>query len=420
MEVVRSLGSYRAVRTNIDTIVRKHETSFSSLPVIATCTTLPCSGDFPVYEEDDSELGQDDAASSISAMGDSIFEDEEQEMGSTGSAPHEGAAAVNSRSQSIFTKAIAVAQLAEAAMLIHARLPAEPLLLLGLRASTSRVVSGVAARLRVAMAAPLHEEESSCSDFQGVVQLLRSMKLTFDEETATAKLLAAIAVLEERLSATPRAPRARPEEKPELIALHAAAEHAFAELAGLSALLLPKILHRFARMSPSTDVDKGNVLMAKVFSCAKLVEATFKAAAALSKMEPHGCSAIGHEDIALFSAELRELSATLLPKVCPQAVGSLPKEPAWGINSVVLNIATGIAEGVESYMMDKMERMCMGALTGTPAHFDGSVFGPAGADPLEEVLQNAATYSGIERSASAALGRAVALAAVVLGRPGSV
>mmetsp|Transcript_72602 Transcript_72602/g.212955 ORF Transcript_72602/g.212955 Transcript_72602/m.212955 type:complete len:374 (+) Transcript_72602:77-1198(+) len=316
-------------------------------PKTKTCT----SADFPNSRDLLTSVGEGDGEDNSDSESSSEEEDFRDDISVCSDVDQEqapevaGADGASRPPEGIFNNAIAVAQLVEAAMLIPLELPSEQLEFF--QASAAKAVARIIVKLQASAAeaggAPL-ADDASCSDLQRVVRLLRSMKLMFDEESATARVQAAINRLEERFD---RAYCFDPREEEELertseqIALQAGAECACRELSSVAALLLPRIPHPFVRMSASAGHDDGKVLMAKVLSCAKLVEATFRLTVAL---DAPGCSAVGHEQAVLISEELRRLSSELPADV---RFGGAPKEPASGKHGTVLNLAIGIAEAVE-------------------------------------------------------------------------
>lgn len=252
----------------IESIVKKHECH--SRP--GTWTTLPSMGFLSrdlsnplelTEEEDDDASVVSDESDIVSTYGDS----EEQEMATTGSEPDDsGLDTSDGMYERIFTNAIAVTQLVEAAIHARSQLPSD---------KVSASVARVAARLRRVTAAPAAEQDSD--DLREVVRLLKSAKMMFDEEVATAKLLAAITVLETRFD---RSALCEEAETPEQILLQHEAEFACAEMARLAALLLPEIL-------PSVDAAaaKAGACARLVEECAKLVEEG-TSSGALNKVVP--------------------------------------------------------------------------------------------------------------------------------------
>jgi len=342
--------------------------------------------------EEESQAGEDaisEVSKAWSTFGDSS--DEGQILTSSSSQEGQSADEDDGLSECVFTKAIAVLQLAEAAMLTHARLPSERVHVI--QASTSQVLRGVTARLQEAMESHAEEDagcaepcpEPSCTEFQRVAQLLRAMKMAYDEELATAKVLAAISVLEERF--VPVGAPCEMEEMEEQQVhnmLREAAAKSLVELARLASGLLAKVLHRFARIS-SFDVT-SKLLRSKALSCATLAGVTVKVASSLSKNRLGHRSALGHDEVSRALEELQKLSADLLPKL---GVWAVPKD------RTVLSAAEQIEEGLELYARGKTEDAV---------------------DPLERVLGSSSGLARLDRTASSALHCVVSLSAEVLQR----
>lgn len=238
----------------IESIVKKHECH--SRP--GTWTTLPSAGILsrdlsncePLMEEDDDASVISDHSDVVSTYGDS----EEQEMATTASEPDDiGVDTSDGMYERIFTNAIAATQLMEVAIQAHSQLLSD---------EVSASVARVAARLRRVTGAPAADQDSS--GLREVVRLLKSAKMMFDEEVATAKLLAAITVLETRFTHSTHREEA---ETPEQILLQHEADFACAEMVRLAVLLLPETL-------PSVDAAaaKAGACARLVEECAKLVE----------------------------------------------------------------------------------------------------------------------------------------------------
>jgi hypothetical protein len=234
----------------IEKIVKKHGEVLS-----ASCSTLPSlklrSGfhELPELMESshDSASVRDDlseVSDVISDFGDS--EDEGSELvtwSSYGSGSTDdtlgGSDASDAMYGKIFTNAIAVTKLVEAAILAHSMLPSEcGIEACGIEASAS--LASVIARLQRVTASPATEQDAG--DFPQVVRLLRSAKLMFDEEVATAKVLSAIALLEERFALpSGRHKETSGQQTPEQIALQHEAEYVCAEMARLAMILYSMI-----------------------------------------------------------------------------------------------------------------------------------------------------------------------------------